>query len=1046
MLNAIIRFSLRNRLLVVALGALLLVYGSYVLIKLPVDVFPDLNRPTVTIQAEAAGLSPEEVEALVVYPIETALNGATGVERVRSVSAPGLGIVYVEFGWSTDIYIDRQIVAEKLQSIREGLPGGVNPMLGPITSIMGEIMLISVSGDSISPMDLRTLADWTIKPRLLSIPGVSQVIAIGGDLKQYHVLVSPDKLKQNGVTLHEVETAVKNTNTSSSGGFLVQDYTEAVVRNLGRLQSLDDLKSTVVAFHDGQPITLDRVASIEFGSPQKRGSAGANAHPAVILSVKKQPGASTIELTKTIDAAISELEKGLPKGVVVNPHLFRQSAFIDRAIKNVEDALRDGSILVIIVLFLFLLNFRTTFITLTAIPLSILITALVFRLFGVSINTMTLGGLAVAIGELVDDAIVDVENVFRRLKENRHRPNPEPALEVIFKASAEVRNSIVFATLVVVLVFLPLFSLSGIEGRIFAPLGIAYIVSILASLVVSLTITPALCAYLLPTGKLMQREILPDGTIPKKEEDGPLVRFLKKANRNIILIPTLGRPWMALGIALLLAALALVSFPFLGKEFLPPFNEGTATINILSPPGTSLAESDRIGTIAEKLILKVPEVITTGRRTGRAEEDDHAEGVHSSEIDVDLKPTKRRREAVLADIRHNLDQIPGVAVNIGQPISHRIDHLLSGIRAQVAVKLYGDDLALLREKAGQIEKELASIKGVVDLSVEKQVLVPQVEVQLNRDELKRYGLQAGEVTELVQTALSGEKTSEVLENQKRFSLVVLLDKESRANIEKIGEILIDLPNGEQIPLNTVATIQPATGPNQILRENVRRRIVIQCNTSGRDLGSVVEDIQKTIRQKIELPTGYFIEYGGQFESQRQASRMIGILSIFSIIGMALVLFMHFRSANLVGLILLNIPFSMIGAVAAIWLTTRTFSIGSLVGFVTLCGISSRNGIMMISHYLHLLREEGETWTKDMIIRGALERMVPVLMTALTAALALIPLILSPGEPGKEILYPVAIVIFGGLVSSTLMNMALMPTLFWNFSRKAVQHLLETKAH
>ena len=1034
MLNAIIHFSLRNRLLVVALGALLLVYGSYVLIKLPVDVFPDLNRPTVTIQAEAAGLSPEEVEALVVYPMETALNGATGVERVRSVSAPGLGIVYVEFDWGTDIYIDRQIVAEKLQSIREGLPVGVNPDLGPISSIMGEIMLISISGDSASSMDLRTLADWTIKPRLLSIPGVSQVIAIGGDLKQYHVLVSPDKLRQNGITLHQVEEAVGKTNTNSSGGFLVQGYTEAVVRNLGRMQSLEDLASTVVAYKNGQAITLDKVADIEFGTPQKRGSAGANAKPAVILSVKKQPGASTIELTEKVDAAIAELNKGLPKGVTVNPHLFRQASFIDRAIKNVEDALRDGSILVILVLFLFLLNFRTTFITLTAIPLSILITALVFRLFGVSINTMTLGGLAVAIGELVDDAIVDVENVFRRLKENRHRPNPDPALDVIFKASAEVRNSIVFATLVAVLVFIPLFSLGGIEGRIFAPLGIAYIVSILASLAVSLTITPALCAYLLPKANFL-----------RKEADGPLVRFLKKANRKVFLEPSLGKPWLALGIALMLMAIALISFPFLGKEFLPPFNEGTATINVLSPPGTSLPESDRIGAISEKLILKVPEVISTGRRTGRAEEDDHAEGVHYTEIDVDFRPSKRNREAILGDLRSNLDQIPGIAVNIGQPISHRLDHILSGIRAQVAIKLYGDDLAVLRDKAAEIEGQLKSIKGVVDLSVEKQVLVPQIEVQLNREELKRYGLRAGEVTELVQTALSGEKASEVLENQKRFSLVVLLDKESRASLDKIGEILIDLPNGEQLPLSTVATIRPALGPNQILRENVRRRIVIQCNTSGRDLGSVVGDIQKTIGEKIHLPTGYFIEYAGQFESQRQASRMISILGIFSLIGMALVLFMHFRSANLVGLILLNIPFSLIGAVAALWLTTRTFSIGSLVGFVTLCGISSRNGIMMISHYLHLLHEEGESWTREMVIRGALERMVPVLMTASTAALALVPLILSPGEPGKEILYPVAVVIFGGLVSSTLMNMALMPTLFWNLSRNAVQRLLDAKA-
>jgi len=1034
MLNALISFSLRNRLLVVALGALLLVYGSYVLIKLPVDVFPNLNRPTVTIQAEASGLSPEEVEALVVYPIETAMNGATGVERVRSVSAPGLGQVHVEFGWNTDIYIDRQIVAEKLQSIRETLPAGVNPAMGPITSIMGEIMLISVSGDSLSPMELRTLADWTIKPRLLTIPGVAQVISIGGDLKQYHILVSPDKLKQNNITLHQVEMAVKNTNTNSSGGFLVQGYTEAAVRNLGRIHNLDDLKSTVVTFREGEAITLDRVATIEFGAAQKRGSAGANGKPAVILSVKKQPDAGTIDLTKNIEAAIEALQKGLPHGVKINANLFKQATFIERAIKNVEDALRDGSVLVMIVLFLFLLNFRTTFITLTAIPLSILITALVFRFFGISINTMTLGGLAVAIGELVDDAIVDVENIFRRLKENRQSLNPEPPLQIIYKASSEVRNSIVFATIIVVLVFLPLFSLGGIEGRIFAPLGIAYIVSILASLFVSLTITPALCAYLLPKMKMH-----------KKEEDGALVRFLKKVNQKWVILPSLNKPWLALGLAFIMLVAILISVPFLGKEFLPPFNEGTATLNILSPPGTSLIESDRIGIIAEKLILQVPEVLSTGRRTGRAEEDDHAEGVHSTEIDVDLKPSRRHRETILAEIRKNLSQIPGVSINIGQPISHRIDHLLSGIKSQVAIKVFGDDLTLLREKAGEIEKSLSSIKGVVDLSVEKQVLVPQVEIELNRQELKRYGLQAGEITEMIQTALSGEKVSEILENQKRFSLVVLLDSASRASIETMGEILLDLPNGEQIPLSTVATIQSNVGPNQILRENSRRRIVIQCNTSGRDLGSVVTEIQNTIRSKIILPSGYFIEYGGQFESQKQASRTIGMLSILSILGMALVLFMHFRSLNLVTLILMNIPFSLMGAIVAIWLTSRTFSIGSLVGMITLCGISSRNGIMLLSHYLHLLRQEGETWSREFIVRGALERMVPVLMTALTAALALIPLILSPSEPGKEILYPVAVVIFGGLISSTIMNMALMPTLFWNFSKKSVAHLLNASS-
>lgn len=1032
MLDFIIKFSLRNRLLVVAVAAMVVAYGAYVARHLPVDVFPDLNRPTVTLFAESPGLSPEEVEALVVYPLETALNGATGVEVVRSTASPGLGIVFVEFGWNTDIYVDRQIVAEKLQGVQNALPPGINPVLGPVTSIMGEIMLVSVSSDSLSPMELRTLADWSIKPRILGIPGVSQVIAIGGDRKQYQVQVSPEKLGQTGVTFHEVEEAVRRSNANSTGGFLVQGYTESVVRNLGRLESLDDLKSTVVAFRDGQSITLDQVADIREGSPQKRGSAGSDGRPAVILSIKKQPGASTIDLTRKIDAAIGELRKTLPAGVTVNSELFRQATFIQTAVKNVADALRDGSLLVIVVLFLFLLNLRTTFITLTAIPLSLLITALVFRFYDMSINTMTLGGLAVAIGELVDDAIVDVENVFRRLKENRLKDNPLPALEVIFKASSEIRNSIVFATLIVVMVFIPLFSLGGIEGRIFAPLGIAYIVSIVASLVVSLTVTPALCAYLLPRAKFLRRE-----------GDGMLVRNLKNWSLKYLLEPTLNRPWLSLAVASLLLVVALVSIPFLGREFLPPFNEGTATINVLSPPGTSLQESDRIGTLAEKLILQVPEVVSTGRRTGRAEEDDHAEGVHYSEIDVDLKPSKRKREAILGDIRKRLEGIPGIAVNIGQPISHRLDHILSGVRAQVAIKLFGDDLGVLREKAEDVEKELRTIPGVVDLSVEQQVLVPVVAIKLNREELARYGLASGEVTELIQAALGGEEVSEVLENQTRFPLVVLLDSASRSDVENIGSLLIDMPNGEQVPLSMIATLEPAMGPNQILREGVRRRIVVQCNVSGRDLGTVVRDIQKTVTEKVHLPSGYFIQYGGQFESQRQASRMIGILGLLSLAGMFLALFLHFRSSVLAGFIMLNIPFSLIGAVLAIWLTTRTFSIGSMVGFVALCGISARNGIMMFSHYLHLLREEGEPWGRPLILRGALERLVPVLMTALTAALALIPLILAPGQPGKEILYPVAVVIFGGLVSSTLMSIALAPTLFWNFGKKSVSGLMNS---
>lgn len=1032
MLNSIIRFSLNNRLLITAATLLLLIAGFFVLRQLPVDVLPDLNRPTVTVFAEAEGLSPGEIETMVSYPIETSMNGALGVERVRSVSAVGLGLVFVEFAWNTDIYIDRQLVNEKLQGLREVLPAGVNPTMGPVSSIMGEIMLISLSGDSTSPMDLRTMADWVVKPALLSVPGVSQVISMGGDLKQYHVHISPDRMRQYGVTLHQIDEALTNTNSNTSGGFLVQNYTESMVRSIGRVESLADVKNTVVAFNDGQGITLDQVATVEYGSPPKRGSAGANAKPAVIISVKKQPGASTIELTAKVDDALKALKKNLPADISINAHIFRQSSFIQSAIRNVFDALRDGSILVVIVLFLFLLNFRTTFITLMSIPLSIIATALIFKAYGLSINTMTLGGIAAAIGVLVDDAIVDVENIFRRLKENKRLAYPVPVADVIFVASSEVRNSILFATIIVVLVFIPLFAMGGIEGRIFTPLGIAYVVSVLASMAVSLTVTPVLCFYLLPNARFM-----------KKDGDSPFVRLLKFINRNYVLRLSLDHPKLTIGTALILLLIAVATVPFMGKEFLPPFNEGSVTINVLSPPGTSLTESERIGVIAEKLILKVPEAISTGRRTGRAEEDDHAEGVHSTEIDVALKASKRSREVVLHNIRDNLEQIPGIAVNIGQPISHRIDHLLSGVRAQIAIKLFGTDLTILRQKAAEIEGVVSSIHGVVDLSVEKQVLVPQTVIKLNRDQLKVYGLQSGEVANLIQAALNGKMTSDVLEDQKRFALVLLLEEGSRNSIEKIGQLLVDLPNGEQIPLSMLATIEQSMGPNQILHENAQRRIVIQCNTSGRDLGTVIGDIRKEIDRKVHLPSGYTVQYGGQFESQQAATRSIAILGLLSLAGIFLVLFVYLRSTNLAGLVLFNIPFSMIGAVAAIWLTNRTFSIGSLVGFVALCGITSRNGILLVSHYLHLLRKEGETWNRAMIIKGASERLVPVLMTALTAALALVPLILTPGEPGKEIIYSVALVIFGGLISSTIMNIALVPTLFWNFSRNAVETVLSS---
>lgn len=1027
MFDRIIAFALRNRLFVVAAALLLLIYGAGVILRLPVDVFPDLNRPTVTILTEAPGLAPEEVETLVSLPIETTLNGAPGVERVRSTSGIGLSVVTVEFAWGTEIYRDRQLVSEKLQLAADRLPQGVVPAMGPISSIMGEIMLIGMESSTgeTAPMDMRTLADWVVRQRLLTIPGVAQVIPIGGGVKQYQVRVSPRRLAELGLSLKDLEHAVAASNGNTTGGYLEAQSQEYLIRNIGRVSSPSDFLNTVVATNSGVPVLLKEVASVDVGTLVKRGDGSVDAKPAVILSVQKQPGASTIDLTRRIESTLRELQSSLPKDIRLRP-IFMQASFIEAAVRNVEEALRDGAILVLIVLFLFLLNFRTTAITLTAIPLSFVTAAVVFRLFDISINTMTLGGLAIAIGELVDDAIVNVENVFRRLRENRHSPHPRPAIDVVYQASSEVRNSIVYATILVVLVFLPLFALGGIEGRLFAPLGIAYIVSILASFVVSLTISPALCLYLLPNAKIMAAE-----------RDSFVVRHLKDWDRKLLAF-TLPRPEFVIGgaIALVIGAAALV--PMMGREFLPPFNEGTATVNVLAAPGTSLSESNRLGTIAEQLIASVPEVISTGRRTGRAELDEHAEGVHYSEIDVDLKHSKRSREEILGDIRKSLAQIPGVLVNIGQPISHRLDHLLSGVRAQIAVKLFGNDLDILRGKAGEIQSVMATVPGVVDLQTEKQVLVPQIRIAGDRVALARYGLNVGDLNEALETALNGRVVSQVLEGQRTFDLLVRFDEPSRSSLEAIRRALVDTPSGAKVPLSALAAVEESRGPNVIQHENVQRRIVVSANVSGRDLGRVVQDIQSQLASQVTLPTGYFLTYGGQFESQQSATRLIGILSLFSLAAMFLVLYAHFRSVPIVLQILLNIPLALIGSVVAIFLTGGTFSVASLVGFITLTGIASRNTIMMISHYLHLMREEGESFDARMVVRGSLERLVPVLMTALTAGLALIPLVISKGEPGKEILYPVATVILGGLISSTLLDTIVTPAVFYRFGRKSAE--------
>lgn len=1025
MLNNIISWSLKNRVLVIFISLLITLIGSYTVLKIPVDVFPDLNRPIVTIMTESGGLAPEEVEKLVTFPIETLMNGVPGVERVRSQSGIGLSVIFVEFQQNTDIYRNRQLITEKLNIAKSQLPQDTIPVLAPVSSIMGEIMLISVRSKTgnTSDMDIRTLADWTIRNRLLNIPGIAQIINIGGEVKQYQILFSPDKLRQYNITLEEIKEAIQKSNLSTTGGFLDSNSQEILIRNNGRFQSLEDLKNTVVVYKKNFPITLGDIADIKFGAKIKRGEGGYNGKPAVIMSVSKQPGTSTITLTKEVEKAIAEIQKNINPDIEINSNLFRQANFINTAVSNVIEALRDGTIMVVIVLFIFLLNFRITLIILTAIPLSFIISFLTFKAFDVSINTMTLGGLAVAIGELVDDSIVDIENIFRRLKENKESENPKPALKVIYKASLEVRSSIIYATFIVAVVFVPLFFLPGIEGRFLMPLGISYIVSLLASLIVSLSVTPVLASFLLK-----------DSTLIKHKNESPFVKFIKKYDEKI-LISTLKNPNKVIFFTALLFLVSISALPFIGKEFLPPFNEGTLTINLLTQPGTSLKESNKIGAVGEKLLLQVPEVISTGRRTGRAELDEHAEGVHYSEIDVDLKESNRDKDTVLKEIREKLSLIPGVNANVGQPISHRIDHLMSGIRAQIAIKLFGDDLRVLRNKGEEIKNAVEKIEGATDVQLEKQVLIPQVQFNIKRNEALRYGLKPADITEYLETSLNGVLLTEAIEDQKRYEVILRLKDNYRNDIEKLKDIRINTPTGAQIPITEVAEITNYLGVNQVLKENSRRRIVIMANVENRALSSVVNDIKNTVSENIKLPEGYFLEYAGQFEAQKEATRNLIILSVFSIIIVFFLLVKALGHWQFALQVMVNIPLALIGAIGAILITKSNFSIASLVGFISLIGITSRNGIMMISHYIHLIEEEGQTFSKETIIRGSLERLVPVLMTALTAGLSLIPLAIAVGEPGKEILQPLAIVVLGGILTSTLLDQVVTPAIFYKYGKK-----------
>jgi len=1028
--NRIVRASLEARALVLVAALVMLAFGVITAQRMPIDVFPDLNKPTVTLMTEAGGMAPEEVEQLVTFPIETAMNGLPGVTRVRSVSGVGLSVVYVEFDWGTEIYRNRQQVAERLAIVRDQLPAGIAPQMGPISSIMGEIMLIALQGDAqTSPMQVREVADWVVRPRLLTIPGVSQVIPIGGEVRQFRITPDVVMMRDLRIPLAELEQAVRGFAVNTSGGFFERAGEEYLIRNIGRTSRVEDLSNLVVAVRAGQPILLRQVAEVGFGARVKRGDASYGGRPAVIVSVQKQPAADSVRLTREVERALAELAPSLPPGVEADRVLFKQADFIETAVRNVREVLRDGALVVAVVLFAFLLNVRTTVISLTAIPLSLMAAVLVFSALGLTINTMTLGGLAIAVGELVDDAVVDVENVLRRLRENRAAASPRPTLEVIVRASAEVRSGIVYATMITVLVFVPLFALSGIEGRLFAPLGVAYIVSILASMLVALTVTPVLCHYLLARGKLLERG------------DGAFVRALKRADARV-LAWSLDHPRLVLGVCALPVVAAAAAVPFMPRAFLPPFNEGTLTVNVLARPGTALSESNRIGTLAEQLIAQVPEVTQVGRRTGRAELDEHAEGVHNSEIEVDLVRSERSRDAVIADIRNRLAVLPA-AVSVGQPISHRLDHMLSGVRAQIALKVYGDDLDTLRALAAGLEQSLRGVAGLTDLQVERQVLIPQQQVRIDYARAAAHGVNPAALNQALRTLVDGDIVSQVIEGSRRFEVVVRLADRDRS-LEGLASLLIETPAGA-VPLSQVATVEATAGPNQIGRENARRRIIVSANTDGRrDMAAIVADIRAEIERQ-PLPQGYFTALEGQFQAQEQAARLISLLALLSAGLIFFVLYTRYRSAVLALVIMGSIPMALVGAVAALWISGQPLSVASLVGFITLAGIAARNGILKVSHYVNLCAFEGEPFGRAMIVRGSLERLTPVLMTALTAAFALLPLIVAADAPGKEILHPVAVVIFGGLVSATLLDTIVTPVMFHLWGRASTERLVARRS-
>ena len=1025
MLNKIIGFSLQNRILVLVASVLLLIGGTYTAMHTEVDVFPDLNAPTVVIMTEANGMAAEEVEQLVTFPVETAVNGATGVRRVRSSSTNGFSVVWVEFDWDTDIYLARQIVSEKLAVVSESLPANVGkPTLGPQSSILGEMLIVGLTADSTSMLDLRTIADWTIRPRMLSTGGVAQVAVLGGDIKEYQVQLDPERMRHYGVTLSEVMNITREMNLNANGGVLYEYGNEYIVRGVLSTDKVDQIAKAVVRSNgvSGAPILLEDIADVQVGAKlPKLGTASERGKHAVLLTVTKQPATSTLELTDKLEASLQDLQKNLPADVKVSTDIFRQSRFIESSIGNVQKSLLEGGIFVVIVLFLFLANIRTTVISLVTLPLSLITSILALHYMGFTINTMSLGGMAIAIGSLVDDAIVDVENVYKRLRENRLKPAGEqlPILEVVFNASKEVRMPILNSTLIIIVSFVPLFFLSGMEGRMLVPLGIAFIVALAASTVVALTVTPVLCSYLLGKEKIKKQN--------NENSDSAVARKMKQWYGSALTF-VLGHKKGVLGGTIGLFVVALGCFFTLGRSFLPPFNEGSFTINISSLPGISLEESDKMGHRAEELLLSIPEIQTVARKTGRAELDEHALGVNVSEIEAPFELKDRSRSELVAEVREKLGTIVGANVEIGQPISHRIDAMLSGTKANIAIKLFGDDLNRMFTLGNEIKSAIQGIPGIADLNVEQQIERPQLVISPKREMLAKYGISLPEFSEFVNVCLAGEAVSQVYEKGKSFDLTVRVKDNLRDEMEKIRNLMIDTGDGQKIPLNYVAEIRSAMGPNTISRENVKRKIVISANVADRDLRSVVNDIQAQVDAQIKLPEGYHIEYGGQFESEQAASRTLALTSFMSIVVIFLLLYHEFRSVKESAIILINLPLALIGGVFALLITTGEVSIPAIIGFISLFGIATRNGMLLISHYNHLQQEEGYG-VYDSVIRGSLDRLNPILMTALSSALALIPLALSGDLPGNEIQSPMAKVILGGLLTSTFLNGFIIPIVY-----------------